>query len=56
MGTIAIHLSEAWAARQLGVSARFRHLLGLLRAPTSPFKRRVVELMHDVMRRPSSAD
>jgi len=56
IGTIAVHLSEAWAARQLGVSARFRHLLGLLRAPASPFKRRVVELMRDVMRRPIGAD
>jgi rubrerythrin len=55
MGGIAVHLNEAWAARQLGVSARFRHLVGLLRAPTAPFKQRVVGLLRDVIRRPGGA-
>jgi hypothetical protein len=50
MATISVHLNEAWAARQLGVRVHLRHLLGLLRAPVSPFKQRVVELMRDVAR------
>jgi len=52
MATLAVHLNEAWAARVLGGSARIWHLLGLLRAPVSPFKQRVVGLMRDVVRPP----
>jgi hypothetical protein len=55
MATIAVHLNEAWAARQLGVRVRLWHLLGLLRAPVSPFKQRVVGLMREVARRPRAA-
>ena len=54
MATLAVHLNEAWAARQLGVRVRLWHLLGLLRAPVSPFKQRVVALMRDVTRRPGA--
>jgi len=55
MATLAVHLNEAWAARQLGLHVRLWHLLGLLRAPVSPFKQRVVALMHDVTRRPGTS-
>lgn len=55
VATIAIHRNEAWAARQLGVRVRLWHLLGLLRAPVSPFKQRVVGLMRDVARGSSKA-
>ena len=50
MATLSVHINEAWAARQLGVPVRLRHLVGLLRAPASPFKQRVVELMRGVVR------
>jgi predicted metal-dependent hydrolase len=46
--TLTIHRNEAWAARQLGVRVRLRHLLGLLRSPASEFKQRVVKLIRDV--------
>lgn len=53
MATLSVHLNEAWAARRLGVHVRLWNLLGLLRAPTAPFKQRVVELMRDVVRGPN---
>lgn len=56
MATLAVHLNEAWAARQLGVNVRLWHLVGLLRAPVSPFKQRVVALMRDVARGHSNTD
>lgn len=56
MATLAVHRNEAWAARQLGVRVRLRHLLGLLRAPVSPFKQRVVALMREAARPPRAAD
>jgi hypothetical protein len=56
MATLAVHRNEAWAARQLGVNVRLRHLLVLLRAPVSPFKQRVVGLMRDVARGRRHAD
>ncbi len=55
MATLTVHLNEAWAARQLGVPVRLRHLLRLLRAPVSPFKQRVVGLMREVARPPRAA-
>ena len=55
VATLAVHRNEVWAARQLGVSVRLRHLLSLLRAPVSPFKQRVVGLMRDVAHGPSKA-
>jgi hypothetical protein len=54
MATLTVHLNEAWAARQLGVRVRLRHLLWLLRAPVSPFKQRVVRLMREVARSPGT--
>jgi hypothetical protein len=56
MGTLAVHLNEAWAARELGVSVRLRHFVALLRAPQSPFKQRVVALLRGVMSRPIVAE
>lgn len=53
MATLAVHLNEAWAARTLGGSVRIWHLFGLLRAPVSPFKRRVVKLIRELARSPS---
>jgi hypothetical protein len=55
MATLSVHLNEAWAARRLGVRVRLWNLLGLLRAPTAPFKQRVVALMRDVVRGPNKA-
>jgi hypothetical protein len=56
MATLAVHRNEAWAARQVGVSVQLRHLLGLLRAPASPFKQRVVGLMREVARGAGNAE
>ena len=56
VATLAVHLNEAWAARQLGVNVRLRHLLALLQAPVSPFKQRVVGLMREVARGPRNAE
>jgi hypothetical protein len=54
--TLAVHRNEAWAARQIGVGVRLWQLLGLLRAPVSPFKQRVVGVMRDVARGARAAD
>jgi hypothetical protein len=55
MATLTVHVNEAWAARQLGVHVRLRHLLPLLRAPASPFKQRVVGLMREAARERGAA-
>lgn len=56
MCVLAVHLNEAWAARQLGVRVRLWHLLGPLSAPASRFQERVIRLLRDVARSPIAAE
>lgn len=50
VSVLAVHLNEAWAARQLGVRVRLWHLLGPFSTPASHFQQRVTRLMRNVAR------
>lgn len=50
IASLAIHLNESWAARQLGVNVGLINILGLLRTPVSPFKQRAVASIRDLVR------